>query len=164
MGSIYVICSRQCPNGDGIYTLLYALYKYSTSITNQPTNQLPTCVVLQCGGNDSERRSAEAVIQQYDALIDDVQYYCPTAHIVISKVPLRGNNTDISSKINEINKYLENRATRGDGVIFIDACPQSLSMFKKDLVHFNSRGMRFYAQSMCNNLTNFTRSRQQRVI
>ena len=36
MGSIYVICSRQCPNGDGIYTLLYALYKYSTSITNQP--------------------------------------------------------------------------------------------------------------------------------
>ena len=29
--------SRQCPNGDGIYTLLYALYKYSTSITNQPT-------------------------------------------------------------------------------------------------------------------------------
>ena len=41
MGSIYVICSRQCPNGDGIYTLLYALYKYSTSITNQPTNVLP---------------------------------------------------------------------------------------------------------------------------
>ena len=39
MGSIYVICSRQCPNGDGIYTLLYALYKYSTFITNQPTNQ-----------------------------------------------------------------------------------------------------------------------------
>ena len=37
MGSIYVICSRQCPNRDGIYTLLYALYKYSTSITNQPT-------------------------------------------------------------------------------------------------------------------------------
>ena len=37
MGSIYVICSRQCPNGDGIYTLLYALYKYSTSITNRPT-------------------------------------------------------------------------------------------------------------------------------
>ena len=41
MGSIYVICSRQCPNGDGIYTLLYALYKYSTSITNQPTTKLP---------------------------------------------------------------------------------------------------------------------------
>ena len=39
MGSIYVICSRQCPNGDGIYTLLYALYKYSTSITNQPTKK-----------------------------------------------------------------------------------------------------------------------------
>ena len=37
MGSIYVICSGQCPNGDDIYTLLYALYKYSTSITNQPT-------------------------------------------------------------------------------------------------------------------------------
>ena len=37
MGSIYVICSRQCPNGDGIYTLLNALYKCSTSITNQPT-------------------------------------------------------------------------------------------------------------------------------
>ena len=40
MGSIYVICSRQCPNGDGIYTLLYALYKYSTSITNQPTKDV----------------------------------------------------------------------------------------------------------------------------
>ena len=43
MGSIYVICSRHCPNGDGIYTLLYALYKYSTSITNQPTNQVWWC-------------------------------------------------------------------------------------------------------------------------
>ena len=46
MGSIYVICSRQCPNGDGIYTLLYALYKYSTSITDQPTNQLPVTHLL----------------------------------------------------------------------------------------------------------------------
>ena len=46
MGSIYVICSRQCPNGDGIYTLLYALYKYSTSITNQPTNQSEGQVVI----------------------------------------------------------------------------------------------------------------------
>ena len=45
MGSIYVICSRQCPNGDGIYTLLYALYKYSTSITNQPTNQWEGVIV-----------------------------------------------------------------------------------------------------------------------
>ena len=46
MGSIYVICSRQCPNGDGIYTLLNALYKYSTSITNQPTNQKSGCLFL----------------------------------------------------------------------------------------------------------------------
>ena len=44
MGSIYVICSRQCPNGDGIYTLLNALYKYSTSITNQPTN---SCIITK---------------------------------------------------------------------------------------------------------------------
>ena len=50
MGSIYVICSRQCPKGDGIYTLLYALYKYSTSITNQPTNHamLNPMVPISC--------------------------------------------------------------------------------------------------------------------
>ena len=47
MGSIYVICSRQCPNGDGIYTLLYALYKYSTSITNQPT-KIPLLNMATC--------------------------------------------------------------------------------------------------------------------
>ena len=46
MGSIYVICSRQCPNGDGIYTLLYALYKYSTSITNQPIVSILSTVHL----------------------------------------------------------------------------------------------------------------------
>ena len=48
--SIYVICSRQCPNGDGIYTLLYALYKYSTSITNQPTNMIVAIffIIGQC--------------------------------------------------------------------------------------------------------------------
>ena len=40
------ICSRQCPNGDGIYTLLYALYKYSTSITNQPTKEISS---IRCG-------------------------------------------------------------------------------------------------------------------
>ena len=42
---MYVICSRQCPNGDGIYTLLYALYKYSTSITNQPTQMRETLLL-----------------------------------------------------------------------------------------------------------------------
>ena len=40
-----MFCSRQCPNGDGIYTLLYALYKYSTSITNQPKM---SCNVMGC--------------------------------------------------------------------------------------------------------------------
>ena len=129
-----------------------------------PRSNQPTCVVLQCGGNDSEKRSADEVIKQYDALINDVQYHCPTAHIALSKIPLRGNNADIWNKIDQINGYLENRATRGDGVMFIDACPQSLSMFRKDLVHFSSRGMRFYAQSMYNKLTNFTRSPRQRVI
>ena len=51
MGSIYVICSRQCPNGDGIYTLLYALYKYSTSITNQPKKAWLSGAYRQIEGN-----------------------------------------------------------------------------------------------------------------
>ena len=56
MGSIYVICSRQCPNGDGIYILLYALYKYSTSITNQPNqpNLQLTMIEQHWGQNTSQ--------------------------------------------------------------------------------------------------------------
>ena len=47
MGSIYVIYSWQCPNGDGIYTLLNALYKCSTSITNQPTTKWGPYIILK---------------------------------------------------------------------------------------------------------------------
>ena len=129
-----------------------------------PQNHPPQCVVIQCGGNDAVKRTADEVIAQYDALISDVQRHCPTACIALSKIPLRGKNTEVFSRIEHINSYLQTRTTHGDGVLFIDACPESLSMFKKDLVHFSARGMSFYAQRMFTQLSNFTREHYQRVV
>ena len=114
------------------------------------THQQPANVILQCGGNDLETQPAEKIIAHYESLVGIVRARCPKSNIILSRVPYRRRGRNLNSKINCLNSYLESRGNRNDGISYVDACPPSLDMFKKDLVHFNVKGLKFYADKLSN--------------
>ena len=114
------------------------------------THQQPANVILQCGGNDLEIQPAEKVIAHYESLVGIVRDCCPKSNIILSRVLYRRRGRNLNSKINCLNSYLESRGNRNDGISYVDACPPSLDMFKKDLVHFNVKGLKFYADKLSN--------------
>lgn len=120
----------------------------------------PKQIVLQCGGNDTEKEDTQRVIQQYDMLIDDVKKQCPNVPVIVSTIPPRGNNDVTLRGIDTINTYLQNRAKRGDGVWCVDVVPKSPKMFRRDQVHFNGDGLNLFARGLANNLSNFSRPQQ----
>ena len=97
---------------------------YIAPKTNNPTN-----VILQCGGNDAERRPAEHVIAQYESLIPAVLRACPNAYISVSRIPPRRNNNTILNKIGQINAHLEQKCSGDQGLSFVDACPDSVYLY-----------------------------------
>ena len=122
-----------------------------------PCDNQPRRVVLQLGGNDAELQPSSEVTKQYDSLIGEIQQRCPRASIILSKIPPRKKNKDVLKNISRVNAYLQHRATEGDDVSTFDICPHDPAMFRKDLVHFNAKGCRVYANQMHDKLSNFTR-------
>ena len=125
--------------------------------TNQPNH-----VILQCGGNDAEKRPAERIIGQYDSLISEVRRLCPDACISVSRIPPRRNNNTILNKIGQINAYLEQKCSRDKDLYFVDACPDSIYLYKRDLVHFNVRGTRYYSNKLKQHIQGFQTPEAQR--
>ena len=62
------------------------------------------------------------------------------------------------NNITSINTWLKHRADRGNGVHTIEACPVSPLLFKRDMVHFNSKGLVLYAKRLKSHIQNFHRS------
>ena len=124
----------------------------------------PKQVVLQCGGNDAETETADCVMRNYDSLINDVRHCCPNASIVVCTVPPRGEKRDVMDNIDTLNTYLDQRATCGDNVWCIDVCHKSLKMYRKDKVHFNNEGLKFYARALARQLSNFSWSHHRRNV
>ena len=112
------------------------------------SNDNPCHVFLQCGGNDAENRPAERVIGQYDSLIQEVRRRCPNTTISVGRIPLRRNNNSLHNKIGQINSYLEQKCSHEPNLNFVDACPKSVYMYRRDLVHFNKRGSRVFADNI----------------
>ena len=120
-----------------------------------PKTHKPGHVILQCGGNDAEKRPAERVIGQYESLINEVRRLCPDASISVSRIPPRRNNNTILNKIGQINAYLEQKCSRDKDLYFVDACPDSIYLYKRDLVHFNVRGTKFYSNKLKQHIQGF---------
>ena len=125
------------------------------------SDNLPRCVVLQCGGNDVDNQSSYEVTREYDCLIGDIQQRCPRASIILIKIPPRRHNKDVLNKISPVNTYLQHRVSEGDGVNTIDVCPHDPAMFRKNLVHFNVKGSRIFAKQMYTELLIFFRFSSQ---
>ena len=123
-----------------------------------PLHTPPRQIVLQCGGNDAENHEAGHATSQYECLLNEVKQHCPNARIIISTIPPRGNNAMALNNITSINTWLKHRADRGDGVHTIEACPVSPWLFKRDMVHFNSKGLVLYAKRLNSHIQNFHQS------
>ena len=128
-----------------------------------PRDDQPRRVVLQCGVHDAEVHPSSEVTKQYDTLIGEIQRRCPRASIILSKIPQRKKNKDTLKNISRVNAYLQHRATEGDDVWTVDICPHDPAMFKKDLVHYNTKGCKVYAKQMHYKLVNFTRFSPQMI-
>ena len=115
----------------------------------------PRNIVVQCGGNDAEARPPHLVVSEYDELVKELKRMCPHSNIILNQIPARGLNPKILENIAKINTYLNNRGKRGDGVFFNNPCPIDRQLFKSDLVHFNAKGMCFFARKLSTYLVNF---------
>ena len=74
---------------------------------------------------------------------------------LIGRIPPRRNSNAILNKIGQSNAYLENKCSRENNLHYIDACPSSIYMYKRDLVHFNQRGTSYYASRLLDHIQGF---------
>ena len=126
-----------------------------------PTNSNPKSVVLLCGGNDSERYHSSSVTKQYDELINDVRKRCPSARIILCKVPQRPGNERTVRNIKELNVFLDRKAKNDGTISTLEICPNISSFFKRDQLHLNSKGIKHAARELANHMrTNFRASVQ----
>ena len=110
-----------------------------------------------CGGNDAEKKQSDNVIDDYEGLIKDVRRQCPESKIFLSSIPPRKNNKVTLKRIREINDYLKDRGRLNDDVYYIDVAPKARSMFRKDNVHFNKKGLNAISRNLKAELPNFSR-------
>ena len=106
----------------------------------QPQCQ-PRTIVVQCAGNDIERRRSDHVIVQYEMLINDITRMYPGVAVLLCKVTPRGIDHVLQHRIDMFNEYLTNRGSRVDNVWCIDARPTRFNAYCDDLTHFNRRGI-----------------------
>ena len=114
--------------------------------------------IIQAGGNDAERRPVQSVIAQYEGLIDEVRRCTPGTDIMISAIPPRRNNAMILNKIQQINTHQQQKCSREQGLHFVRTHPDGAELYKDDLVHFNYRGAKVYAQRLASEIQGFQRS------
>lgn len=107
------------------------------------------CIVLQVGGNDCTDNDSESVINKYEAFLNDIQVYAPSAHILVSAIPPRRGSPYLKYKIDSVNDYLHFRSTFDKKVSFIE-CPLSSTKlhFRNDGVHFSPLGKTIYICQM----------------
>ena len=115
----------------------------------------PQHIVIQAGGNDAENHAVPLVINEYDALIKEVERNAPNANIILNKIPHRSFNKRTHHSIDKINIYLGNRARRSSNVKFVDACPSFPDYFKSDLIHFDNDGCEKYGSKLAYEIKNF---------
>ena len=115
----------------------------------------PDQIVLHCGGNDAERQPADVVTARIETLVHAIRRLSPRSDIIINKVPPRGNNKKVLDNIQRLNSSLDLLYHGDDHVKIIDVCPKSHQFYRRDLVHFNSKGSFMFAEQLADKLSNF---------
>ena len=117
----------------------------------------PDQVFFQIGGNDLHNGAPPHLVNiEFENLISDVRRIAPNSQIVFGKIPYRTDNINLHKRINFVNKYLEDRGTRGDGVACIDARPPFPNFYSMpELIHFTKKGERIYGDKVASQLINF---------
>ena len=117
--------------------------------------KIPKNIVIQAAGNDVGHNRTDLVVKEYDKLIKDLRSRCPYSKIWLCKVPRRLQLSWLYSEIAKINTFLEH-SNHGKNVKFIDSCPEfGPRYFKKDMVHFNNKGVQVYGDKIACSVINF---------
>ena len=119
------------------------------------TAKQPKRIVLQCGGNDTERQSAETVCARIETLRGNIRRLCPNSDILINKVPPQGNHQKVLRTIEKLNASLDQRYRYDEHVEIIDVCPKASHFFRRDMVHFNAKGVSQFAENLADSLSIF---------
>ena len=115
----------------------------------------PSNVHLLCAWNDLETQEPATVINQYDALIKEVRYICPSSRIILSRIPPRGIDAKLLNKIEKVNTYLSN-AGQKENMTYFGRCPTMFKHYQEDEIHFNEAGAQLYANRLGQLTKNFT--------
>ena len=93
-------------NRRGVDAMTYTFPGYEVPLITErmsdilTRNYQPETVVLQCGGNDiANNRPTAQVIKQIDYLVREVKRCCPSANIVVNKIPPCGHDETLMEKI-----------------------------------------------------------------
>ena len=119
----------------------------------KPSNE-PQTIHLLGGGNDCTESNVKVrdVKNEYSRLLDDVKQRCPNSTIFINQIPPR---PDHNTAISALNSRLKHLCDPKNDIYFVDACPKTKEYFIEDLVHFNGKGVSFYADRLVDAMTNF---------
>ena len=129
-----------------------------------PPRAGPARIVLQVAGNDATKQPAEKIAPRYESLINDIRRRCPHAEILLSKVPPRKGPNKTMDTIVEVNRIIDNFASRLSISHVINVCPTSLYHFRKDGIHFNAAGVNHYSYYMATALRNFQSSQHSPLV
>ncbi len=75
---------------------------------------------------------------------------------MLSKIPYRTHNPHLHRKIDQVNRYIETRGKRDDGVVMLDACPPFPEFYSQpEVIHFKRKGSQIYGDKVASQLINF---------
>ena len=89
-----------------------------------------------------------------ETLVGDNRRLCPNSEILINKVPPRGNHQKVLRTVDKLNECLDQRYRYDEHVEIIDACPNAPHFFRRDMVHFNAKGVSQFAENLADSLSN----------
>ena len=123
--------------------------------------KIPKNIVVQAGGSDVENHRTDLVVREFDKLIRTLKSQCPQSNTMLCKVPCRSPFPWLHDEIAKVNTFLANSFC-GSKVTCIDLCPEFVPRyFKKDMIHFNRKGLQVYGNKMACAVINFQVSQQR---
>ena len=97
-------------------------------------------VVLLGGTNNVPRDTVAASITEINHLIEDARTLNKDAHILVSEIPIRFDNTDLNEKIDKINVFIRHKCTKSERLHAVRHNSMSRSDFGRDGLHFSAAG------------------------
>ena len=85
---------------------------------------------------------------KYGQMIDSIRAHSSNSDIILSTIAHRKQSALLNRNIFRFNHLLRRLDDSADKLYYAERAPIGLSYYKKDKVHFNARGKRYFARSV----------------